>query len=141
MGLLMRVLLGGVRRVALVCRRGRGAGWGRLRAGWSEGPGGVRRRGPRGTAPPPEVSTTASTLHWALNRSARACLRTSSLPLLAKLSRAPALMKPIWSVVPSNPVTWAFWLSRIQVKRRLFFTASRMSGHMLRTWPAPWAMP
>ncbi|CAM5740732.1 hypothetical protein SBADM41S_07564 [Streptomyces badius] len=76
---------------------------------------------------------TASMRHWALKRSARACLRTSSLPLLAKLSRAPALRKPSWSVVPSNPATWAFWLSRIQVKRRRFLTASRMSGHMFRT--------
>jgi hypothetical protein len=72
-----------------------------------------------------------------LNCSASACFSTSSLPLLAKLSRAPALRKPICRVVPSNPVTCAFWLSRIQVNRRRFFTASRMSGHMFRTCAAP----
>lgn len=82
--------------------------------------------------PPPEGSTTASTFQWTPNCSASAVRRTSSLPLLAKLSRAPAFRKPSWRVVPSKPVTCAFWLSRIQVKRRLFLTTSRMFGHRLR---------
>ncbi len=75
---------------------------------------------------------TASIFHWTLNCSASACRRTSSLPLPAKLSRAPAFTKPSWRVVPSKPVTWAFWLSRIQVKRRRFLTASRMFGQSMR---------
>jgi hypothetical protein len=32
-----------------------------------------------------------------------------------------------------RPVTWAFWLSITQVKRRAFLTASSTSGHSLRT--------
>jgi hypothetical protein len=47
------------------------------------------------------VSTIASIFHCTLNCSDSACFRTSSLPLLAKLSRAPALTKPICRVVPS----------------------------------------
>ncbi len=89
---------------------------------------------------PPDGSTIASTLHCTLNLSASACRSTSSLPPLAKLSRAPAFGKPICSVVPSKPATCAFWLSRIQVKRRRPFTASRISGHSCRTCAAPCAM-
>ncbi len=69
--------------------------------------------------------------------SASAARSTSSLLLLTKLSRAPALMNETWSTLPSNPATWPFWLSRIQVNRRRFFTASRICGHSCRTWPAP----
>ncbi len=85
-----------------------------------------------GGAEPPDGSTMASTFHCTLNCSASACRSTSSLPLLRKLSRAPAFTKPICSVVPSKPTTCAFWLSRIQVKRRRFFTASRTFGQSVR---------
>ncbi|MZE75740.1 hypothetical protein GTY57_01490, partial [Streptomyces sp. SID5475] len=87
------------------------------------------------------MSTTDSIFHCTWSDSASACRSTSSLPPLTKLSRAPAFEKPICRVVPSKPMTWAFWLSRIQVNRRRFLTASRMSGHICRTWAAPCADP
>ncbi|WP_435835807.1 CarD family transcriptional regulator, partial [Streptomyces albidoflavus] len=119
---------------------GAGAGAGAAGRGWAGAwpqppppppPGGVA--GPW----PPEASMTVSIFQLTWNSSPSACFSTSSLPLLAKLSRAPALRKPSWSVVPSNPATWAFWLSRIQVKRRRFLTASRTFGHRARASTAP----
>lgn len=69
--------------------------------------------------------------------SASACFNTSSLWLPTKLSRAPALTNDTCSTLPSKPATWPFWLSRIQVKRRRFFTASRICGHICRICAAP----
>src|ERR1700712_3942043 len=50
-----------------------------------------------------------------------------------KESRAPAVLKPTVRDVASTPITWAFWLSRIQVKRRIFLTCSSRSGQIRRT--------
>lgn len=97
---------------------------------------------PAATPPlvPPDGSTMHSTRQSTPRESASACLSTSSLLLPTKLSRAPALMNETCRTLPSKPATWPFWLSRIQVNRRRFFTASRICGQSCLTWPAPcWA--
>ena len=53
----------------------------------------------------------------------RASCNTASLPPLVKLSRAPALDMASNNVPLRRSATWVFWLSRIQVKRRLDLTS------------------
>ncbi len=80
-----------------------------------------------------EASTVVSIFQSAPIMSIAAWRRISSLPPPRNESRAPAVLKPTVSVVASTPMTWAFWLSRIQVNRRIFLTWSSRSGQIRRT--------
>ena len=80
-----------------------------------------------------EGSTAVSIFQSPSTMSIAAWRRISSLPPPMNESRAPAVLNPIVRLVASTPITWAFWLSRIQVKRRIFFTASSRSGQIRRT--------
>ena len=78
-------------------------------------------------------STMVSILKSAPRTTTIASRSTSSLPPRPKLSRAPALDMASSKVLSRSSVTWAFWLSRIQVNRRLPLTSSSTSGQSRRT--------
>ena len=78
-------------------------------------------------------STIASIRKSTPSTSFRASRRMSSLPPLAKLSRGPIPAIASTSTPSRTSATCAFWLSRIQAKRRRPLTSSSTSGHSRRT--------